>query len=78
MKIPNFLHLTPPAIRRQCAAIKKFCTDWPEGDVEKEFPATGTTSAYLNASSSIRDHRARVFSIKVRRFSFVKKYITYC
>ena len=22
MKIPNFLHLTPPAIKRQCAALK--------------------------------------------------------
>ena len=33
MKIPNFLHLTPPAIKRQCEALKKFCTAWPEGIV---------------------------------------------
>ena len=43
MKIPNFLHLTPPVIRRHCAAIKKFCTPWPAGletdeAVEKHFP----------------------------------------
>ena len=31
MKIPNFLHLTPPAINRHCEAIKKFCTPWPKG-----------------------------------------------
>ena len=31
MKIPNFLHLTPPAIKRHCEAIQKFCTPWPKG-----------------------------------------------
>lgn len=30
MKIPNFLHLTPPIIKRQCEALKKFCTAWPK------------------------------------------------
>ncbi|XP_065317248.1 small ribosomal subunit protein mS35-like isoform X2 [Gordionus sp. m RMFG-2023] len=30
MKIPNFLHLTPQAIKQQCEAIKKFCTPWPK------------------------------------------------
>ncbi|KAJ8970214.1 hypothetical protein NQ314_001361 [Rhamnusium bicolor] len=30
MKIPNFLHLTPPVIKRQCEALKKFCTPWPK------------------------------------------------
>lgn len=29
MKVTNFLHLTPPVIERQCAAIKRFCTAWP-------------------------------------------------
>ena len=65
MKIPNFLHLTPPAITSQCKAIKKFCTSWPKGDVETEFPTTEITSTYLNASSSIRDHRARVVSLVI-------------
>ncbi|KAA0188929.1 hypothetical protein HAZT_HAZT001699, partial [Hyalella azteca] len=31
MKIPNFLHLTPPAVERHCAAIQKYCSPWPEG-----------------------------------------------
>ena len=31
MKIPNFLHLTPPVIKRQCQLLKQFCTKWPEG-----------------------------------------------
>ena len=33
MKIPNFLHLTPPAIKRHCEAIQKFCTPWPKGKI---------------------------------------------
>ena len=37
MKIPNFLHLTPPAINRHCDAIKKFCTPWPKGKILKYF-----------------------------------------
>ena len=31
MKVPNFLHLTPPAIQKQCQALKKFCNPWPKG-----------------------------------------------
>ncbi|KAI1727007.1 mitochondrial ribosomal subunit protein [Ditylenchus destructor] len=30
MKIPNFLHLTPPHIAQHCNAIKRFCTPFPE------------------------------------------------
>ena len=33
MKVPNFLHLTPPAIQKQCEALKKFCTPWPKGKI---------------------------------------------
>ena len=32
MKIPNFLHLTPPAIKKQCQKLKQFCTPWPDGN----------------------------------------------
>ena len=35
MKIPNFLHLTPPVVKKQCGLLKRFCTPFPEGDVEK-------------------------------------------
>lgn len=89
MKIPNFLHLTPPVVRKHCALLKDMCTAFPSGDVARgelsrnenalacefrlqycpysipEFPMNQSTSTYLNASSSIRDHRARVVSIKV-------------
>jgi len=71
MKIPNFLHLTPPVVRRHCAAIKKFCNPWPTGlhtdeDVEKHFPVEVITSDYLNSSSSIRDRRSRVVVLKFK------------
>jgi len=71
MKIPNFLHLTPPAIKRHCGAIKKFCTPWPKelDDVdvlEENYPLTELTSDYLNSSSSIRDFRSRVTTIQFK------------
>lgn len=71
MKTPNFLHLTPPVIKRHCEAIKKFCTPWPsqlqlDQDVDKHFPVEVITSDYLNASSSIRDRRARIVCTKFR------------
>jgi len=70
MKIPNFLHLTPPVIERQCAAIKKFCTPWPAGLETEEkqashFPMTVSSSTYLHSSPSIRDPRARIVTMKV-------------
>lgn len=30
MKIPNFFHLTPPAILKHCEALKPLCNSWPE------------------------------------------------
>jgi len=71
MKTPNFLHLTPPVIKRHCEVLKKFCTAWPKGlehdeDIEKHFPVEVITSDYLNASSSIRDRRARIVCLKFR------------
>jgi len=70
MKIPNFLHLTPPVISTHCSALSKFCTEWPKGletdeDIEKHFPITVTTSDYLNSNSSIRDRRARIVQFKL-------------
>jgi len=70
MKIPNFLHLTPPVISTHCSAISQFCTDWPKGldteeDIEKHFPITITTSDYLNSNSSIRDRRARIVQFRL-------------
>lgn len=71
MKIPNFLHLTPPVIKRHCAALSRFCTAWPQGlETEEEqtthFPLTVTTSDHLNSSSSVRDRRARIVTLKFK------------
>ncbi|XP_071548673.1 small ribosomal subunit protein mS35 [Panulirus ornatus] len=70
MKIPNFLHLTPPVIKRQCEALKKFCTPWPAGldslaKQEKHFPVTISKSSYLHSSTTLRDARARIVTLKV-------------
>lgn len=64
MKIPNFLHLTPPAIRRQCEALKKFCTQWPKGletdeKCEKYFPLKVIHTDYCQAIPTIRNNEAR-------------------
>jgi len=71
MKIPNFLHLTPPVVKKHCDAIRKFCNPWPAGldtdqDVEKHFPVEVITSDYLNSSSSIRDRRSRIVVLKFK------------
>ncbi|XP_040583709.1 small ribosomal subunit protein mS35 [Lepeophtheirus salmonis] len=71
MKIPNFLHATPPAIRQHCAAIKKYCTEWPKeldtnAIIDRTFSLTKETSDYLNASSSLRDFRARITTFKFK------------
>lgn len=71
MKIPNFLHLTPPVIKRQCEALKKFCTKWPEAldkdEVsEKYFPLEVSTSDYCHSSPTIREPLSRIVTIKVK------------
>lgn len=68
IKIPNFLHLTPGAIGRHCRAIKKFCTDWPEGldsdeEVRSHFPVTYVTRDYVHSSPTIRDARSRIVDL---------------
>ena len=70
MKIPNFLHLTPPHIKKQCQAIKKFCTKWPaelktDQDCERYFPLEITKSTYIYDGPSIRDDRARIVKLEV-------------
>ncbi|CAF3473761.1 unnamed protein product [Rotaria sp. Silwood1] len=77
MKIPNFFHLTPNHIKKHCAAIKKYCTPWPEelnSDEACEYylPIQITTYDYLNSTPSIRDSRARVvkFNFKLTQLEF--------
>nr|CAG4651976.1 EOG090X09BG [Triops cancriformis] len=71
MKIPNFLHLAPPIIQRQCEALKKFCNEWPktletEELMEKHFPVELSYSDFCHSSPTIRDARARIVSLKVK------------
>lgn len=71
MKVPNFLHLTPPAIKTQCEAIKKFCTPWPhllnsEEAIEKHYPLEIITSDYCHASPSIRNPLARIVNLRIK------------
>lgn len=71
MKIPNFLHLTPPAIKSQCEAIKKYCTQWPklldsEDSIEQHYPIEIITSDYCHASPSIRNPLARIVTLRVK------------
>ncbi|GAU98195.1 hypothetical protein RvY_09374 [Ramazzottius varieornatus] len=70
MKIPNFLHLTPAAIKKHCAALKKFCTPWPEeiaddAACDRYFPAQVITSTYCHSGTSIRNSKYRIVSYKV-------------
>lgn len=71
MKIPNFLHLTPPVIKKQCETLKKFCTPWPknldmEETYEKIFPVEIISSDYCHSSPTIRDPLARIVTIKFK------------
>lgn len=77
MKIPNFFHLTPNHIKKHCAALKKFCSSWPDelktDDACKHYlPIEITTHDYLNSTPSIRDSRARVvkFQFKLNQLEF--------
>lgn len=70
MKIPNFLHLTPPAIKQQCEAIKKYCTPWPAGletdeKCEKHFPIEYISSDYCHGLPTIRNPLSRIISLRV-------------
>ncbi|XP_068018497.1 small ribosomal subunit protein mS35 [Melanerpes formicivorus] len=71
MKIPNFLHLTPPAIKKHCAALRDFCTEWPSAldsdeKCERHFPIEVETVDYVSAGTSIRNPKARVVTLRVK------------
>ncbi|XP_058834848.1 small ribosomal subunit protein mS35 [Topomyia yanbarensis] len=71
MKIPNFLHLTPPVIKRQCEALKQFCTPWPKGleteeKMKKHFPLDFITSDYCHALPTIRNPLSRIVTIQLK------------
>uniref|UniRef100_A0A5S6QZL4 MRP-S28 domain-containing protein n=1 Tax=Trichuris muris TaxID=70415 RepID=A0A5S6QZL4_TRIMR len=75
IKIPNFLHLTPPAIKKHCDAIRRFCTPWPEvlktdEQCRTHFPIELEYSDYVHSGSSIRDPRYRVVTLRVSLSAF--------
>lgn len=73
MKIPNFLHLTPSHIKKHCAALKQFCTPWPEAlsdeIIHRNFPITIETHDVVTDAVMITDDRARKVSLQLRLLS---------
>lgn len=71
IKIPNFLHLTPAAIKKHCEALKPFCTEWPsaldtDAKCDEHFPIKVESTDYVSAGPSIRNPSARVVNLKVK------------
>lgn len=62
LKITNFLHLTPPAIEKQCAALKSLCTPWPK---HPWMPVRITTRNYVFPHHNIRHGGATIVKLKV-------------
>lgn len=71
MKIPNFLHLTPRAIKQQCEALKKFCSPWPknletEDKCKHHFPIEVVYGDYVHGLPTIRNIEARRVTLKLK------------
>ncbi|KAK2917605.1 small ribosomal subunit protein mS35 [Channa argus] len=71
IKIPNFLHLTPAAIKKHCEALKSFCTEWPsaldtDAKCNKHFPIKIESTDYVAASPSVRNPAARIVHLRVK------------
>uniref|UniRef100_A0A8D0HSK0 Mitochondrial ribosomal protein S35 n=1 Tax=Sphenodon punctatus TaxID=8508 RepID=A0A8D0HSK0_SPHPU len=70
INIPNFLHLTPAAIRKHCAALKDFCTEWPaaldnDEKCEQHFPVEVETVDYVSAGPTVRNPKARLVNLRL-------------
>ncbi|XP_077567345.1 small ribosomal subunit protein mS35 [Stigmatopora nigra] len=71
IKIPNFLHLTPAAIKKHCEALKPFCNEWPstldtDAKCEENFPIRVESNDYLSAGPSVRNPAARVVQLRLK------------
>ncbi|XP_048014030.1 28S ribosomal protein S35, mitochondrial [Megalobrama amblycephala] len=71
IKIPNFLHLTPVAIKKHCEALKPFCTKWPSAlDSDEKcmehFPIQVQSKEFASAGLSLRNPDARIVTLKVK------------
>ncbi|KAI1728221.1 mitochondrial ribosomal subunit protein domain-containing protein [Ditylenchus destructor] len=72
MKIPNFLHLTPPHIAQHCNAIKRFCTPFPKelttihvNQDSNYLPLSVKYSDFVHQGTSLKDIRSRVVTISL-------------
>jgi len=63
LKIPNFFHLTPLAIKRHCEALKPYCLPWPN-DIGHR-PVRITTINWIYAGPSIRHPDSRFVKLQV-------------
>lgn len=71
IKIPNFLHLTPAAIKKHCEALKPFCTEWPsaldtEAKCDEHFPVRVESTDFVSSGPSVRNPSARVVHLRVK------------
>ncbi|XP_070828225.1 small ribosomal subunit protein mS35 [Chaetodon trifascialis] len=71
IKIPNFLHLTPTAIKKHCEALKPFCTEWPsaldtDAKCDEHFPIKVKSTDYVAAGPSLRNPSARIVHLSVK------------
>lgn len=71
LKIPNFLHLTPVAIKKHCAVLREFCTQWPaalasEDSRTRHFPIELQSVDYVSAGPSLRNPKARAVTLQVK------------
>ncbi|KAG9471348.1 hypothetical protein GDO78_015139 [Eleutherodactylus coqui] len=71
VKIPNFLHLTPLAIKKHCAILREFCTPWPAALVDRDsctrhFPIELQSMDYVSAGPSLCNPKARAVTLQVK------------
>ncbi|XP_075458410.1 small ribosomal subunit protein mS35 [Ascaphus truei] len=71
VKIPNFLHLTPVAIKQHCSALREFCTPFPSALSSNElcaqlFPIEFQTVDYISSGPSLRNPKARAVTLQIK------------
>ncbi|XP_041704630.1 28S ribosomal protein S35, mitochondrial-like [Coregonus clupeaformis] len=72
VKIPNFLHLTPAAIKKHSEAVLAvFCTEWPsaldtDAKCDEHFPVKVKSKDYVSAGTSLRNPSARIVHLRVK------------
>uniref|UniRef100_A0A3Q0SH52 Mitochondrial ribosomal protein S35 n=1 Tax=Amphilophus citrinellus TaxID=61819 RepID=A0A3Q0SH52_AMPCI len=79
IKIPNFLHLTPAAIKKHCEALKPFCTEWPsaldtDAKCDEHFPIKVESTDYVSAGPSLRNLSARI--VHLRNYDYAMYLLT--